>query len=975
MESSLIELLSTEYIHNAIDSDENMPNLFEESPYYNDNEAIELLKHKHNAFSILSLNCQSLQAKFDQLKIYVETFVNSLCPFSIIALQETWLTENHDISLLQLEGYTLLHKPKSCSAHGGVALYLRGNHEYKTLTINSESNTWDGIFVEVVLNCSNFRNTQKIVIGNIYRPPRETVASYELFSNEIQTVMNAHLGSYREVVLTGDFNLDLLKIGQSAKINDFFETMTSNGYLAKIVLPTRITNTSATLFDNCFVKLSNNFSKTTAGILNYNISDHQPYFITLDYLITKSENSKYIKIFVNNEQAKESFKNEILINCTPDKFQSIVNQDPNITYDILDSIIQNSLNKHLPHKLVKYDKYRHKKEHWITQGIIRSIRFRDKLYCKLRSTAVYSPLYNKYKVNLQTYNRILRNNIKLAKKKYYYDCFEKFKNDMKNTWTTIKNMVNRTQQKDDYPKYFLVNELPEYNQKIIADNFNKFFIDIGLKLANTITPPKNKSYKDYLVNTIHTTFKFNCVKEDCVKKTIDILKPKSSSGIDRISNKLVKLIKDEISGPLTIIVNQIIKTGIFPQKLKVAKVIPFFKKGENYLFDNYRPVSLLPSLSKVIEKIMFNQLYEYFNENNLFFDSQYGFRKQHSTELAALELINNIVTKMDLNEIPLNIYLDLSKAFDTLNHDILLDKLNHYGVLDNSLLLLKSYLSDRQQYVEFGEVISDFRLIETGVPQGSILGPLLFIIYMNDIVYACKKFKPIIYADDTALSATLNSFYNNNQNYVSEINNELTSVNDWFQLNGLSININKTKAMLFYDPRKKVEEIKLKINNSDIEFVTEFNYLGIIFDSNLSWNAHINMISRKISKSLCVMNKLKNVIPTNIRLTLYNTLILPHINYGILAWGSRCHKLFKLQKRSIRQIANVKYNAHTDPIFKQLSLLKISNLCVLQELKFIFKLKNKLLPNYYLDLEYLRHSDIHSYDTRYANRLIPLGPI
>ena len=232
---------------------------------------------------------------------------------------------------------------------------------------------------------------------------------------------------------------------------------------------------------------------------------------------------------------------------------------------------------------------------------------------------------------------------------------------------------------------------------------------------------------------------------------IDKLKPKSSCGIDRLSNKLLKLIKIEISESLTLIINQSINTGIFPNKLKIAKVLQLFKKNENYVFDNYRPVSVLSSISKVIEKVMHIQLYDYFNRFDFLYDNQYGFRTNHSTELATLEIINRIVSKMDNNEIPINIYLDLSKAFDTLDHEILINKLTYYGVTGNSLLLLSNFLSERNQYVDFNSKQSDFRILSTGVPQGSILGPLLFIIYINDINMVTTLFKPIIYADDTVL--------------------------------------------------------------------------------------------------------------------------------------------------------------------------------------------------------------------------------
>ena len=229
------------------------------------------------------------------------------------------------------------------------------------------------------------------------------------------------------------------------------------------------------------------------------------------------------------------------------------------------------------------------------------------------------------------------------------------------------------------------------------------------------------------------------------------------------STKLLQQIKEPIIESLTITINQSLSTGIFPEKLKVAKVIPIFKKDDPLLIENYRPISILPSISKIFEKVICNQLNDYFDVNKLFHSSQYGFRKQHSTELATMELVDRATQKMDRGEIPFGIFLDLSKAFDTLNHSILLDKFNYYGIKKCSLQLIKNYLANRSQYVEHNGIKSDYSPISTGVPQGSILGPLLFIIYLNDIPLCSKIFKFIICADDTTLFSNLGEFKKENK--------------------------------------------------------------------------------------------------------------------------------------------------------------------------------------------------------------------
>ena len=257
--------------------------------------------------------------------------------------------------------------------------------------------------------------------------------------------------------------------------------------------------------------------------------------------------------------------------------------------------------------------------------------------------------------------------------------------------------------------------------------------------------------------------------------------------------------------PLTCIVNQCLITGIFPDNLKLAKVIPLHKKDDKKIMTNYRPISLLPSISKIIEKVAHNQISHNFTSHNLFYEHQYGFRSKHTTELAALYLIDKITTEMDSNNIPLNSYLDLSKAFDTLIHDILLDNLEHYGIRNTELLFFKNYLLSRKQFVQVGDTKSTTKDIKTGVPQGSILGPLLFIIYINDMPIASKYFAFIMYADDTILIFTIKPRdFNNPQQLAAKINKEIKLINNWHKINKLSLNIIKSKFMLFHMPQRKI---------------------------------------------------------------------------------------------------------------------------------------------------------------------------
>ena len=288
----------------------------------------------------------------------------------------------------------------------------------------------------------------------------------------------------------------------------------------------------------------------------------------------------------------------------------------------------------------------------------------------------------------------------------------------------------------------------------ILNCFNEHFTSVGRMLVSNLRPT-NVSYTSYLTTPCQVNFNFRTVDRRHVEEIIDHkIKNKSSTGHDGISTKLLKHLKEIISEPITFIINQAITSGSFPDSLKIARVKALFKKGNSLNPTNYRPISLLPAFSKVLEKIFLAQLLEHFDGNNLFFESQYGFRKKHSTELAIAELTDKVYSAMDRNEIPYSIFIDLSKAFDSLDHGILLEKLKYYGISGKSIELLSSYLTNRFQYTFFENEKSELSAISSGVPQGSILGPFLFLVYLNDFQKASQIFSMVNYADDTALFST-----------------------------------------------------------------------------------------------------------------------------------------------------------------------------------------------------------------------------
>ena len=498
------------------------------------------------------------------------------------------------------------------------------------------------------------------------------------------------------------------------------------------------------------------------------------------------------------------------------------------------------------------------------------------------------------------------------------------------------------------------------------------------------------SFSSYLGPKVKSRFTFRSTTTEEITKLINNLPNKHSAGVDGISSVLLKNINSIIAPALSIAINQSLHSGIFPTHLKIAKVIPLYKnKGSANDFGNYRPISLLNVISKIYERAVYNQLYEYFVFNNLFYSSQYGFRTKHSTEDAAIELIDKIQEHLehDHYEQVLAIFLDLSKAFDTIDHNILFEKLIHYGIEGAPLAWFQSYLTDRKQFIQYEDTSSDLLSILVGVPQGSILGPLIFLIYINDARNATSALNFIHFADDTNLAKNM-SFFANDNNSLSHsqverrINAELKKVYDWLCVNKLSLNVSKTRSMLFKHPKIPTVHFSydLEINGEKIKRVKEFNFLGIMLDEHLTWKPHIKKIRSKVCQSIGIIKRVRKILPLEALKSLYSALILPHLNYGIKLWGqdlqtetkAKQHAAFIVQKRAVRVITRNRYFSHTSPLFKENNLLKLPDIYKIQCLKLYHKIENEQVPTFFLSFT-TRNRDIHSYNTRQRDVIRPTG--
>ena len=522
------------------------------------------------------------------------------------------------------------------------------------------------------------------------------------------------------------------------------------------------------------------------------------------------------------------------------------------------------------------------------------------------------------------------------------------------------------------PSDFSISQL-NVNGKIVDDpeaitnNFNNFFANVGPETEKSVPKVPNLSPTMYLKNRNQFNFIIAHISEQEILDIINSLANKST-GPASIHLKLLIIAADLIVVPLCRIINLSFSCGVFPDVLKVAKVIPLHKGGSTEEVNNFRPISLLSIFDKIIEKLMHKRLYHFLEVHKILYENQFGFRRNNSTAHSLIEITEKIKESIDGGKYGCGIFIDLKKAFDTVNHKILLTKLEHYGVRGSILKWFESYLSNRKQYVFYNGVSSDIASINCGVPQGSVLGPLLFLIYINDLPNISNKLLFFLFADDT------NIYYESNDLHELEktVNKELKLLSLWLNLNRLALNVSKTNFVIFRSPKKPLNHnVILIMNRKAIAQKDHVKYLGVLMDQHLAWKQQISNISKKISRGIGILAKLRGSMDQKLLINIYYCLVFSHLCYGVEAWGSACEtnlkRLIVLQNKAVRILTGNQYFQvygeppgplpSSTPLYKELKFLKFDDIFKMSVAKFVYLTLCEESPPVFSDwFTYINHS-------------------
>ena len=895
-----------------LDPDNNYYNTTTDCSYYD----VLPFKNKFKANSstsllVFHLNARSIRNKLDELLVYLKSLA---VKFHVLVLTESWLTDT-DLSL-NVPGYTAYHSFRKNRKGGGVSVLVDEE-------LNSELLPKYSIVNDLFEMCSVRVNVNKqpYNILGVYRPPDKSCVDFNRIFFELIDV-NEITDSFS--IFLGDFNINLLPSNLPDATETYVSEFRSLHFLPYISLPTHVNDNSLSLIDHIWI---NSLTPCKSGVFPIQISDHFPIFISVPNIFLKKSETRRCEFRCHDEKSIEHFKvstRELL-----NDFYIHADLPVDIRWSKLCQLLLSAYKKCCPIK-VKNVSVKRLNNPWMSDDLHAFINRKHELDRLSRTDSSLIKLYKYYR-NLTPIK------ICTAKRDYFKLKFERCTGDIKKTWNSI-NKILRPNVERNIISEVLVGDERISDPLLLPQYFNDHYTTVANKLAIKI-PHSNVDPTELVENSCNSFVYF---PTDCHEIKSIIMSFKSKGGnINSIPNFMFKHVASEISPLLSDLINESFAKGSFPDVLKIARVIPIFKAGQKDVISNYRPISTLPFLTKIFERVVSVRLTNFFLRFGILSEQQFGFRKGRSTVDAVLRYTDEVYEALNYGQSVVSVLLDLSKAFDTVDHQILINKLNKIGIRGISLQWIKSYLTNRVQYVEINGKKSTEQPITIGVPQGSILGPLLFLIYINDMSKCSEKLSFVHFADDTTVFIRGASV----AGIVPALNAELQKVDSWLCSNKLSLNLEKTVYMVHTNKLDSYNS-RVTIRNTDICKVDSAKFLGIIVDDKLKFKNHVSEICSKMSKTCGVLRRLASIVPSQVLRSIYLSLVYPYIVYGVEVWGDCCktklNRLCSIQDRCVKllgsNIPGSLENKYTllgllpyENVYEYFTILKIFQYFILQK--------------------------------------------
>jgi len=866
------------------------------------------------------LNIQGINTKFDQLQILMSS--NKI---DIFGISETKLNDTHITETFSVNGYQRpLRRDRNENRGGGILVYVKDGINCIRRE-DLESPDLENVWIEI-----KQPNSKSILICMLYRHPEAKVSWKDVFENNIE---NAQCDD-KEIIVLGDFNKDLLN-GQINK--DWINYTSSLGFTQMIKSATREFNNSGTLIDHVYTDNPQNIIWTSVPKLS--LSDHYPIFCSRK-VNTKNTKKSHLTIkyrsFKNFNE--ENFLSDLNnINWNTLHTISDVNETLKVFMDSFVSVID----KHVPVR--NHRVKRPSQPEWLNEEIIDAMKARDKF--KARNDMD----------NYRLFRNKVSNLINTAKRRLYEKKINQGQNNPSTIWKLFKEFRSPGSAKSSVNSLNIDGKEIINSQKI-SDEFNTFFTSIASNLKETVPPSEFKDIHSYVNSKVPLPMYFNIplIDRDKVRKMLINLDISKSTGLDDLGPRFLKIAANIIYPVIHHIINLTISQSTFPDVWKTAKVTPLFKAGSKSDVNNYRPISILPTLSKIVEKHVHDSLMQYLNHYKLLVKTQSGFRQNHSCETALVHLIDKWLKAINDGFIIGVVMVDFRKAFDLVDHSILLKKLELYKCSHTTINWFKSYLGDRKQRVSLNGFMSSEKNIEYGVPQGSILGPLLFLIFINDLPFSLHNVisSTDMYADDTTICDVQRSVGTLQANLQSS----LALLETWCRNNGMVLNTDKTKVLLITTPHKRARlnvPFSLTFKNIPLKSSKSEKLLGVYVNENLKWDDHVNKIKKKISTNLWLLSRIKMFIPLSARILFYKAYIQPHLDFCNVIWGgtnnTNLHKLYVLQKRLCKTIFGKNYTSVPNSM-EAMSCLSIHERIIVNKAKFMYKVSKESIPCYVVNM-------------------------